>query len=88
VVWAARSETFAPFIERGRRLDRASVAVDWFDRKPMYEACQPVPASAWFDCSAAADVDIWEDSLSIPGVEGVISLLWIPEGVAAPFDRC
>jgi len=87
VVWAARSKSFAPIVERGRRLDDACVAVDWFTRRRLYEGCQPVPADAWIDHSAASDIEIWEDSLSIPGTEGVISLVWIPERVAAPFDQ-
>jgi hypothetical protein len=87
VVWAARSQPFAPFIERNRRLGQASVAVDWFEGRRMYEGCQPVPADAWLDHPAAEDAEIWEDSLSVPGMDGVMTLLWIPERNAGPFDR-
>lgn len=86
VVWAARSDTFVPFIDRGRRLDDGTVAVDWFKGERMYEGCQPVPADAWLD-KITHDAELWEDSLSIPGTAGVLSMLWIPEAGAAPFDR-
>lgn len=86
VVWAARSETFVPEIQRGKRLDPQSVAADWFTGGRMYEGCQPVPGDAWLDHSAAPRVEIWEDSLAIPGIDGVLSLVWIPERAAAPFD--
>lgn len=87
VAWAARSDSFAPVIERGRRLDDGSAASDWFTGRRTYEGCQPVPGDAWLEHSAASKVEICEDSLSIPGSNGVLSLLWVPETVAAPFDR-
>jgi hypothetical protein len=86
VVWASRSETFRPEIPRGKLLDPLTVAADWFNGGRMYEGCQPVPGDAWLDHSAAGKVEIWEDSLTIPGVDGVLSLVWIPEKDAAPFD--
>lgn len=87
VAWASRSASFVPEIPRGRRLDPQSVAADWFKGRPMYEGCQPVPGDAWIDHSAATSVEVWEDSLAIPGIDGVLSLVWIPEKVAAPFER-
>jgi hypothetical protein len=86
VVWASPSTTFKPAIPRGKRLDAQSVAVDWFRGRRMYVGCQPVPGDAWLQHSAAPRIEIWEDSLALPGVDGVISLVWIPERVAAPFD--
>jgi Zn-dependent peptidase ImmA (M78 family) len=83
VLWAARSDTFRPFIPRGRLLDETSVAVDWFVGGRMYDGCQPVPADAWVDIEGAHDIEIWEDSLMIPGTGGVLTLLWLPEGAAA-----
>jgi hypothetical protein len=46
-----------------------------------------VPADAWIDHERASDVEIWEEAVMVPELRGVISLLWIPERVAAPFDR-
>lgn len=87
VAWAARSDTFIPEIARGRRLDDESAASDWFTGRRMYEGSQLVPGDAWLDGSAATRVEIYEDSIAIPGTRGVLSLLWIPEQCSAPFDR-
>lgn len=87
IVWAARSTTFAPFLERGQRLDRQSIAIDWFDRGHVIDGCQPVPGDAWIDHAAASVVEIWEESVPVAAMGGVMSLLWIPESVARPFDR-
>ncbi len=86
VAWAARSATFLPAIARGRRLDDASVAWDWFAHGSVGGGCQLVPADAWLDHEAASDHEIWEDATPVPDAGGVMSLLWIPDGVAAPFD--
>ncbi len=86
VLWAARSGTFVPFIERGRRLSAAGVAHDWFRAGRLAgrlcEGPQPVPADAWFAHDADPDVDIIEDAVPIPPTSGVVSLLWIPEKAA------
>ncbi len=78
VVWAARSETFVPFIDRGRRLGAESVAVDWFRHGRLSEGPQPVPADAWFDHDADADAEIWEDACAVPAGRGVLSLPSLP----------
>ncbi|MBZ0234741.1 MAG: ImmA/IrrE family metallo-endopeptidase [Deltaproteobacteria bacterium] len=83
VAWAARSETFVPFIERGRRLCAAGVAFDWFRSGALSEGAQPVPADAWFDHDGECDVEIVEDAVPVPAARAVLSLLWIPEKTAA-----
>jgi hypothetical protein len=87
VSWVVRSQTFTPFVDRGRRLDPASVAFDAFDRGRVIEGCQPVAADAWLDHERASEVEIYEDAVMLTELRGVMSLLWIPEHVAAPFDR-
>jgi len=82
VVWAARSDTFVPFIERGLWLRRSSVAVDCFRSGRLHDGAQPVPADAWFDHDADPNAEIWEDAVSVPSTRGVLSLLWIPEKCA------
>jgi hypothetical protein len=88
VVWAARSNTFLPFIERGRRLCEAGVAFDWFRIGKLCEGSQLVPADAWFDHEGDADIEIWEDACDVPATGGVLSLLWIPEGAAWALRLC
>lgn len=82
VVWAARSDTFVPFIERGRRLCAAGVAFDWFRDGRLFDGPQPVPADSWFEHDADPDIEIVEDAVPIPSTRGVLSLLWIPEKAA------
>jgi len=82
VVWFAPSETFTREIERGRRIDPHSVAWDFYTKGAIDDREQPVPADAWFDTSV--DVEIIEHSTASTEHGTVLSLLWIPERVAAP----
>ena len=86
VVWAARSPTFAPFIERQRLLGRDSAAIDWFRGTSIHLGMQAVPADAWVDHDGRPDAEIWEDSIAIEPMAAVLSLLWIPERVAWSFE--
>ncbi len=83
VLWAARSQSFGAYIPTGVPLDQATVAIDFFTEGKVYEGCQPVPGDAWLDDSGAADIEIMEDTATISEMDAVISLLWIPERVAA-----
>jgi hypothetical protein len=85
VVWAARSPTFVPFIERERVLGQETAAVDWFRTGNLFAGAQPVPADAWFDRDRLGDAEVWEDSVAIDPMMAVLSLIWIPEGAAAVF---
>ena len=82
VSWCVPSPTFTCEITRGRRLDAASVAWDFFAKGAIDDRAQPVPADAWFD--TAADVEIVEHSIASKEFGTVLSLLWVPELVAAP----
>jgi Zn-dependent peptidase ImmA (M78 family) len=81
VVWCAESATF-PAIERGRPLDPASVAYDFWERGDVEEHEQFVPADGWFDTKVP--VDIVEHAFASQKYGTVISMLWVPERVAAP----
>ena len=81
VVWAVPSATFTAKIERGTRLDRASVAWDYHHRKKIDDRAQPIAADAWIRTDV--DVEIVEHSAVAPGAGGVITMLWVPEPVAA-----
>ncbi|MCA9677045.1 MAG: hypothetical protein KC464_18605, partial [Myxococcales bacterium] len=82
IVWAARSPTFQPFIERGRRLDPSSLACDWFSGGRVYESPQLVPFDAWVSDDGAEDAELQEQVFVVSGTDGVASLLWIPEAAA------
>ncbi|MCA9676298.1 MAG: ImmA/IrrE family metallo-endopeptidase [Myxococcales bacterium] len=87
IVWAARSQTFHPFIERGRRLDPASIAADWCSDVQLSDGRQAVPADAWLDLDVAGDDEIHEDAFRVPGMDGIASLLWLPEGASRAIER-
>lgn len=82
VVWAARSETFTPFLDRRGRLSATTIAADWFRCGRTDEGPERVPADAWFEHDGDPDIDIWEDSTPILATASVLSLLWIPEKAA------
>ena len=81
VVWSVASNTFTVKIERGTRLDPGSVAFDWQDRRKIDDRAQPIGADAWIPTRKS--VEIIEHSAVLPTTEGVITLLWVPESVAA-----
>jgi len=80
VKWVAPSPTFTYAIGRGRRVDRASLAWDYFARGDIADEPQAVPADAWLDTSA--EVDIVEHSICSRELGTVLTMLWIPERVA------
>ena len=85
VKWMVPSSTFPARIERGPRLDPASLAVDFFKKGSLEREPQAVAAEAWLPQvpSDAADADIIEHAQLIPESSGVLSMLWIPERAAA-----
>jgi Zn-dependent peptidase ImmA (M78 family) len=87
VAWAVRSDSFRAFIPSGRVVDDASAAIDWLRGGRGYAGCQPVPADAWLDDDDAHRVEIWEDSVAIPGTTEVLTLLWLPDRAAAVLER-
>jgi len=80
VKWFAPSVTFTYVIERGRRIDRSSLAWDYFTKGAVDDEPQSVPADAWLD--TAHDVDIVEHSISSRAMGTVLSMLWVPERAA------
>lgn len=82
VKWCALSPTFTREIERGTRIDRASVAWGYFATGEIDDREQLVPADAWFRTSAS--VEIVEHSIASKQLGTVLSLLWVPEAAAYP----
>lgn len=81
VEWASESATFGHRIAKGTQLARESVAWDFHATGRLDEREQPVPAYAWLDTSA--DDDIVEHSICSREHGTVLSLLWVPDAVAA-----
>jgi hypothetical protein len=79
IEWVVRSRTCTRDIQRGKRLDRTSVAWDFYMTGRLDDREQLVPASAWFDTSA--DVEIIEHSICSREHGTVLSLLWVPDAV-------
>lgn len=81
IVWDVASATFPVKLVRGARLDSRSVAFDWHDRHRIDDRAQPIVADAWLPTRRSAE--IVEHSVVLPGTDGVITLLWVPEPVAS-----
>jgi Zn-dependent peptidase ImmA (M78 family) len=75
VSWSTPSLTFTHEIRRGRRLDAASLAFDFFARDKMYDHAQPVPADAWLETSA--EIEIIEHSIGSREFRTTLSMLWV-----------
>jgi hypothetical protein len=76
VKWVAPSATFFHEIARGRALDRATLAWDYFAGGTLAAEAQPVPADAWLDTSRT--FDLVEHSVASHELRTVLSMLWIP----------
>ncbi len=81
VVWFARSAAFTHELVARRPLDPQSLAWDFFSRGMLDESARPVPAQAWVD--APADAELVEHSHASREYGTVLSLLWIPEQISA-----
>jgi len=73
VKWAISGKD-APGIRFGARLSSYSHAHDYFRGKTLPTGPQEVPGHAWVERDL--DDDIWEDSVPIPTLRSVLSLLW------------
>ena len=84
VKWIVRSGSFPDQITRGMALDRGSIAHDYFKKRTIHTDPQTISADAWLPNigSDVADVEIVEHAEVVPEWDGVLSLLWIPEGAA------
>ncbi len=81
VIWCAESATFTP-IARGRAIRPGSIACGFWDHGEIDEAARYVPAGAWFD--TLSDVAIVEHATVSHEFGTALSMLWVPEHVAAP----
>lgn len=81
VVWVTQSATFTREIERGRRVDPDSMAWEFYERGELEDRARPVPADAWLETSV--EVDIVEHATASHEFGTVLSLVWIPDHIAA-----
>lgn len=75
ISWSYQSEDWWPYIERGRVLDKWSLAYDFFAGKEMSEEPEDVRASAWIDTRGVDE--LVEHSIGSKKYGFVLSLLWI-----------
>jgi hypothetical protein len=79
--WYKASEEFVRWIRKGN-LSPNSYAFDAFENKPLPTVFEFVPASAWlFESGLKPDARILEHSVPMPGYDGVLTLLLIPEEI-------
>ncbi len=81
VRWYKTSEEFGRWVRKGNLIP-GSYAFDAFHGRPIPTAFESVPASAWlFEKGLKTDARILEHSVPMPGYDGVLSLLLIPEEI-------
>jgi Zn-dependent peptidase ImmA (M78 family) len=81
VEWASKGRGFKSRFDKGRPLPRGSMAYDCARNKDVDDRARPLPANVWFDTKE--DVEIIEHSAPVSEVGGVITLLWVPDSIAA-----
>jgi len=84
VSWIKPSATFPDWIPRGRRLDPATAAYDYFQRGRLDGEPNVVPADAWLPSKKVdrAGMTIVEHSAIVPERGAVYSMLWVPDSRA------
>ncbi|HEU0029898.1 MAG TPA: ImmA/IrrE family metallo-endopeptidase [Kofleriaceae bacterium] len=80
IVWAVPSGAFTAKLQRGKRLDEASIAYTHARDGRVDERSRGVRAKAWI--ATELDEELVEHSVVVAESNGVITLLWVPEPVA------
>jgi hypothetical protein len=77
--WFAVGPEFGLWIPRGSKLDRYTLAYDYFAKGIVGSTPETVSASAWLASDRLGrDDDLIEHARPIPKLNAVLSLLWIP----------
>lgn len=82
IAWYAKSSDFGHHVKVGENIDRHSLAYLCFSGTKGQAGPMLVPADSWLpDSKLVADARIFEESVSLPFYESVLSLLWINERI-------
>jgi len=77
VRWTRATRDFGPRLRKGDKLDRWSLAYDFFTKGMCSQIPETVSASAWVP-GADDDSEVIEHVFSMPRVGVVLALLWFP----------
>ncbi len=75
VQWFYKSPDWWPFIRRNKKLDKKTLAYDFFISEPMAKEPVEIDADAWIESSGVNE--IVEHSIGSPNHGFVLSILWI-----------
>jgi hypothetical protein len=83
IAWSRVSDEFGFYIERGKYLEKGTLAQAFFAGAGREEGSpQPVPANLWLDNRHLNEgAEIWEQSIFLRNYRSVLSLLWIKEPI-------
>lgn len=82
IKWYRGTRDFGYHVRVGEALDPYSIAVDFFDGKALPRRSTAVDASCWLAPGRwHHDAMLQEDSLPLPGLGAVITLLWIDRDI-------
>jgi hypothetical protein len=83
IQWFRKSDSFRFFLQRSVKVPQASYAMAAYKGRELPENPEPVAAHEWIESGRLRDgAEIWEQSLSLPSYESVITLLWIKQEIS------
>ena len=77
IEWSSRGKDFWGWIDAGQKLDKWSLAWDYFEKGTLSLHPETVTANAWI-ANANDELELVEHSISLPSWGRVLSLLWLP----------